>query len=147
MTNLKQASEAYKVIQRLKKKVDIDCLTIAEKLSVNSALKTLEQVFEPYEAHYRLKIEEEKRREEEIQKICSEEGHIGEWSEETYDIKVEPSLFDQYVPLIQTRWSRTCERCGKQEITEVEPKEVKKAKKEKEIQELEEKLKKMKAEF
>lgn len=74
-------------------------------------------------------------------------GHVGEWTEEKYGIKVEDCMPDQYVPLQKIRWKRKCSRCGAEEVTDVEPKEITRAKKEKEIKELEERIRKLKSEL
>ncbi|MBE5813243.1 MAG: hypothetical protein E7314_06295 [Clostridiales bacterium] len=149
MKNLKNASEVYKLVQQLKKKVDFESLPLDEEIAVDNALEKLEQIFEPYDAKYRFAKEEEKRRKEAIKKLCAEEGHVGEWTEEKYPEWVNMGdLGDtQHVQIEKVRWKRKCTRCGKEEVTEVEPKEVTRAKKEKEIKELEEKLKKMKEEL
>ena len=62
-----------------------------------------------------------KRKKNEIKQkqICAEEGHIGEWAEDTY---YEDVIIDrQKVSHPFTRWIRTCTRCGEKEISTKEP--------------------------
>lgn len=149
MKDLKNASEVYNLIQQLKKKVDFNCLAFPDAIAADKTIERLEQIFEPYEKSYRLALEEENRRKEEIRRICAEEGHVGEWTEEKYLEWVDMGdLGDtQHVQIEKIRWKRKCTRCGKNEVTEVEPKEVTRAKKEKAIKVLEEEIKKLKSEL
>ena len=96
------------------------------------------------------KIQEGRKQHElNLKTICAEQGHTGEWKEETY--YQEGWMGDlsdrQWVKQPRVRWVRTCTRCGKPEVSEIEPEEVKQLRKRKEIENLEEQLKKMKAEL
>ena len=144
---LQEGSKAFKLMKRLRKYASI-CFN-EEDFKYEAAMSnisTLENLFKPYALELERIEEERKQHELRLKQICAEEGHIGEWIEDTYhqDIIIDRQLVENY-PL--TRWIRTCTRCGKQEVSETEPDEVKKLRKRKEIDELEEKLRQMTSEL
>ena len=71
MRNLKKASKAYNLVQRLKKEIDFNDLTYAEGILIGSAIKNLEQVFRPYDAQYRSMVEAQEC-EEKLKKMKAE---------------------------------------------------------------------------
>lgn len=147
---LKEGSKAFKLMKRLRKHASI-CFKEGDFKyeAVMSNISALENLFKPYALELERIEEERKQHELRLKQICAEEGHIGEWKEEHYEIKDwMGGLSDrQYVSIPRVRWIRTCTRCGEQEVSETEPEEVKKLRKRKEIEEMEEKFKKMKSEL
>ncbi len=147
---LKNGSKAFQLIKQLKKAATA-CLqsNLQEKEEAISRLEDLERIFKPYHDELQRIQEEKKQHELKIKKICAEQGHTGEWEEETYYHEGwMGDLSDrQWVKQPRVRWGRTCTRCGEREVSETEPEEVKKLRKKKEIEALEEQIKRMKAEL
>ncbi len=147
---LKNGSKAYQLVEQLKK-VATSCLQsdLEAKEKVIIQLEDLGRIFKPYHDEFQRIKEEKKQHELEVKRICTEQGHSGEWEEETY--YTEGWMGDlsdrQLVKQARVRWRRICTRCGEREISEKEPEEIKKLRKMQEIEAMEEKIKRMKAEL
>ena len=147
---LKKGSRAYRLVGQLKSAAS-SCLynNKMKKESVITQLEELERIFKPYHDELQRIQEEKKQQELEVKRICTEQGHSGEWKEETYCTEGwMGDLSDrQLVKQTRVKWCRTCTRCGVREVSETEPKEVRKLRKMREIEAMEEELKRMKAEL
>ena len=147
---LKEGSKAFELMGRLRKHASI-CFEEGDFKyeAVMSNISALENLFKPYSLELKQIQEERKQHNLRIKQICAEEGHIGEWKEDHYIIHdwMGDISDRQYVSIPKVRWVRTCTRCGKKEVSEVEPEEAKKLRIRKEIEDMEEKIKKMKSEL
>lgn len=148
--NLKNGSRAFQLVKQLEK-VATACLqsNLQDRKRVISRLEELEIIFKPYHDELQKIQEEKKQHELKNKRICAKQGHTGEWKEETnYCKEWMGDLSDkQLVEQQRVRWTRTCTRCGEQEVSETEPEEVRKLRKIKEIEAIEEQVKRMKAEL
>lgn len=147
---LKEGSKAFELMGQLRKHASICFEEDDFKYEVvMSNISALENLFKPYALELEQIQEERKQHKLRLKQICAEEGHIGEWKEDHYTINdwMGDISDRQYVSIPKVRWFRTCTRCGKKEVSEVEPKEAKKLRIRKEIEDLEEKIKKMESEL
>lgn len=147
---LESGSKAFKLVEELKKEAT-SCLrnNLQEKEEAITLLKGLERLFKPYHDELQRIQEEKKEKELKIKRICAEQGHTGEWKEETY--YTEGWMGDlsdrQWVRQPHVRWARTCTRCGERELSETEPVEVRKLRNKKEVEALKKRIKKLEAEL
>lgn len=140
----KEGSKAFELIEQLRKHAKV-CFTKGDFKyeAVMSNISALEQLFKPYV----LELEQirEKRKKNKIQQkqICTENGHVGEWVEQTYYIKT--YIDHEPVDYPMKKWKRKCKRCGKVDVSETKPIEVVEAENLKKIRELEEEIIRVKA--
>lgn len=140
---LKHAANALKSLRNAKKEAKRCLINPTEREDIISRIEDLERYFKPYEDELREIKETRKQQRLEIERICAENGHVGEWVEETYYVKT--YIDHEPVDYPMTRWNRRCTRCGKQEVSETKPIEVIEAEKRKKISQLEEEIKKLKS--